>query len=670
MNTFPLAELKAMKPLPPFKYREDGMIHIPEGDISSVTLPEFQQYWAKGGIPILLTGMSSRFKLPWTPDYMIENWGQEVCYLYDCADLRGKTVEAATVETFFNSFEELDPFGTGPVSLKLKDWPPTANFSDVFPDLFKDFENALPFPEYTTRKGPLNLASWLPKDWLKPDLGPKMYNAYPAPDFIFPERYKGKKAIPISGTTNLHLDITDAVNIMVYTAKNASISKAIDDSGLDDDVGAIWHIFPPSASPILRQYLNRKSKKGKTSQPEDPIHAQCYYLSDKDIANLPQEARPFVAYQRAGDAIFIPAGCAHQVRNVRSSIKVAVDFLSPENVNVCKDFIMEGRVLAGAGKQFAAPGVGSYKKEDVLQLWNCLYFASRGLRGLINQTDEGPILILDDTEDDARKPASTPQLQKKKPIIRLSTKKSATRSSKRARAVETPPNDSVEVKHETPGLASRRARAKRIISEDKDYISDLHLPSKRARANDDDDGDESEYAPGPSAKRSRISNINVNGGALNTNAVSGERARYRANGQATAKSGRQANRSPVPGTPRPVRSSRALVTAMPTPTSTSDQDQLPITPTFKAHWGICADCREKAVAIDIPSIGQVLCVQQCLLSRYNKALQKPGEYASLAFEGEDGVVRRIKWSDVRNALPTDIINKVARELQEATMWVS
>lgn len=36
----------------------------------------------------------------------------------------------------------------------------------------------IPLPEYTRRDGKLNLASRLPNYFVRPDLGPKMYNAY------------------------------------------------------------------------------------------------------------------------------------------------------------------------------------------------------------------------------------------------------------------------------------------------------------------------------------------------------------------------------------------------------------------------------------------------------------------------------------------------------------
>ena len=62
--------------------------------------------------------------------------------------------------------------------LKLKDWPPSDDFSDLLPNHFHDLMDALPLPEYTRRDGYLNLASRLPDFLVKPDLGPKMYIAY------------------------------------------------------------------------------------------------------------------------------------------------------------------------------------------------------------------------------------------------------------------------------------------------------------------------------------------------------------------------------------------------------------------------------------------------------------------------------------------------------------
>ena len=62
----------------------------------------------------------------------------------------------------------------------------------------------LPMGEYTLRNGRLNLAGRLPDCFVRPDLGPKMYNAY------------GSALLSNKGTTNLHLDVSDAANVMMY----------------------------------------------------------------------------------------------------------------------------------------------------------------------------------------------------------------------------------------------------------------------------------------------------------------------------------------------------------------------------------------------------------------------------------------------------------------------
>ena len=60
-------------------------------------------------------------------------------------------------------------------------------------------------------------------------------------------------------------------------------------------------------------------------------------LYDPDLAALAKDTgiKPWTFDQREGDAVFVPAGCAHQVRNLRSCLKVALDFVSPESAGEC-----------------------------------------------------------------------------------------------------------------------------------------------------------------------------------------------------------------------------------------------------------------------------------------------------------------------------------------------
>lgn len=146
--------------------------------------------------------------------------------------------------------------------------------------------------DYTKRNGKFNLASRLPGSFVKPDLGPKMYNAY------------GSALHPTKGTTNLHLDISDAVNVMVYVGipKDAEDSsshineayRAIDEAGCDilqrrrvrekkELPGALWHIYAPRDANKIRDLLNKVAieQQIRLEPNHDAIHDQSWYLDCK-----------------------------------------------------------------------------------------------------------------------------------------------------------------------------------------------------------------------------------------------------------------------------------------------------------------------------------------------------------------------------------------------------
>ena len=355
---------------------DNGASYLPVPTLthSDITLPQFQSLWAHGGIPLVLTDLLQHFKLPWDPDYFISHFGPTPCLIHDCIT---NAAAPSTVAAFFQRFS------TNTLSHKLKDWPPTASFASTFPHLFADFETALPLPLYTRRTGPLNLASHFPPQWNAPDLGPKMYNATPARDFLpFPddatELEKMEIVQDVRGTTNLHLDLTDAVNIMLFAAGGNRAPAESTESKHIPLCGAVWDIFPPSAASAIRAYLREKDDRI-----DDPIHRQLYYLAEHEIAMLKDVGvMSYRIYQEPGDAVFIPAGCPHQVRNRRSCVKVAVDFLSAENVGVCRELGEEARRMAPTS------GRGGVGKEDVLQLWGCLGFAWAGLERVVEAEEE------------------------------------------------------------------------------------------------------------------------------------------------------------------------------------------------------------------------------------------------------------------------------------------
>jgi hypothetical protein len=52
-----------------------------------------------------------------------------------------------------------------------KDWPPAQDFQMSFPELYEDFAEAVPVPNYVRRDGALNIASHFPQNTIAPDLG-------------------------------------------------------------------------------------------------------------------------------------------------------------------------------------------------------------------------------------------------------------------------------------------------------------------------------------------------------------------------------------------------------------------------------------------------------------------------------------------------------------------
>ncbi|KAF3199972.1 hypothetical protein TWF106_001235 [Orbilia oligospora] len=347
----------------------------------------FKDIWSMHGRPIIIKDCLDRFNLPWDPEYFINNHGHEDCTLVQtCPPFKNYVTKVAR---FFEQFGKPHVTGTSnpkgaPSSsftdetLKLKDWPPADNFADVFPDLMVDFELALPeaVAQHVKHNGVYNLASRFPDGYNKPDLGPKMYNAFPAT-----VQMDGR----IGGTTNLHRDITDAINFMMY-------ATSVDDDF--DAPGAIWDIFPIGATKIIREYLDKQFP----GQPTDPFHRQNCYLSPEDLEILYIEhgVQSYRILQCPGDAVMIPAGCAHQVRNLKDCIKVAVDFLSPENAEICEYLLQENRAIAQRANSSVALAtkkgkeskkMSRVKKEDVLQLWKCLMYYYEGVRGQLWAVD-------------------------------------------------------------------------------------------------------------------------------------------------------------------------------------------------------------------------------------------------------------------------------------------
>lgn len=207
---------------------------------------------------------------------------------------------------------------------KLKDWPSTDDFASAYPDLYEDFSHALPAPDFTQRIGVLNLYSHFPPGPTRPDIGPKMYNAL-----------AGREDPKGYGSTRLHMDVADAVNIMLYASKRPDGTPGC----------AVWDIFRAEDADKIRTFLRAKYPNTKMT---DPIHSQLFFLNSKLRTELYEQygVASFRVYQYPGQAVFVPAGCAHQVCNLANCMKIALDFVSPRECWLMSDGKADSRQRA------------------------------------------------------------------------------------------------------------------------------------------------------------------------------------------------------------------------------------------------------------------------------------------------------------------------------------
>jgi hypothetical protein len=114
------ALLKNSRPLlPTFEAKDLSPETFPLTDCLFRNIWHLQGDWTRG-MPVVMSGMLSRFNVAWTPDYFINNYGDEQCWLVNCSTnetLHGG--EIVTVREFFQSFETHSFRGVA-ASMKLK----------------------------------------------------------------------------------------------------------------------------------------------------------------------------------------------------------------------------------------------------------------------------------------------------------------------------------------------------------------------------------------------------------------------------------------------------------------------------------------------------------------------------------------------------------------------
>ena len=127
--------------------------------------------------------------------------------------------------------------------------------------------------------------------------------------------------------------------------------------GEGESGGAVWDIWHGDDAPAICAFLRRVALEEGRAPPVHGIHDQQTYIDARLRKRLADEAGVvgwrFV--QKQGDAVFIPCGFPHQVLNLRSSIKAAMDFVSPEHLHRCLALSAEFRTLPKGHPRNADP---------------------------------------------------------------------------------------------------------------------------------------------------------------------------------------------------------------------------------------------------------------------------------------------------------------------------
>nr|GEW05472.1 lysine-specific demethylase JMJ25-like isoform X2 [Tanacetum cinerariifolium] len=303
-------------------------------------MQHFQLHWSKGEPIIVGDVVSTSSGLSWNPmvlwrafhDFSNSSSDSD-CYTYEvnatkCSDWSEVTLD---LYKFFRGYIE-----AWPMSIKLEEWKPHCLSEEVWPRHFVEFMKCLPFKDYThPYAGYLNVANKLPDISFKLDMGPRMDIGYGG------------------SITRLRCDKCDTVNVLMHTLTTKLNMKKMAERNPNGLVceegmktnegeqpvvdpmegGAMWDIFKRQDVDTLEEYLRNHA----VNLVVHPIHDRAFYLTRKHKKKLKEEfgIEPWTIHQKLGDAVFIPAGCPYQVRNLESSTKVEVNFISPESLSEC-----------------------------------------------------------------------------------------------------------------------------------------------------------------------------------------------------------------------------------------------------------------------------------------------------------------------------------------------
>ncbi|XP_024187510.1 lysine-specific demethylase JMJ25 isoform X2 [Rosa chinensis] len=129
--------------------------------------------------------------------------------------------------------------------------------------------------------------------------------------------------------------------------------KEGDDISQKTHPGVFWDVFRRKDVPKLTEYLRIHGEEfGKLKSETNnfvtrPLYDETLFLNENHKRKLKEEfgVEPWSFEQNLGQAVFIPAGCPFQVRNLQSTVQLGLDFLSPESLGDAARLAEEIRCL-------------------------------------------------------------------------------------------------------------------------------------------------------------------------------------------------------------------------------------------------------------------------------------------------------------------------------------
>ncbi|CAN1230517.1 Lysine-specific demethylase JMJ26 [Linum grandiflorum] len=339
------------------KDSDDNYLFYPKAkSLTEDDFEHFRHHWMKAEPVVVGNVLETGSGLSWEPMVMWRALRQIKSENHDTF-LDVKTLDCLdwcevdiNVHKFFKGYSEgaFDAM-EWPRILKLKDWPPSDMFYTRLPRHAAEYTCCLPFKEYThLDEGPLNLAAKLPINSLKPDMGPKTYIGYGFPH----ELGRGDSALAF-----FQVNILAHTQEITYSSEQLSKIEELKKQHFKQDKEELYSgevmegIVEDKNDGNEVEIARKEDNYSRESKPDslviNPIHDQTFYITEEHKKKLKEEfgIEPWTFIQKLGDAVFIPAGCPHQVRNLKSCIKVASDFVSPENVGECIRLTEEYRLL-------------------------------------------------------------------------------------------------------------------------------------------------------------------------------------------------------------------------------------------------------------------------------------------------------------------------------------